>query len=223
MPDLICLVNADPVTLRRTAVLLSDAGFSVAALSSFEDAKEELRSLIPALLVADVRLGAFNGLHLAMRSRVSRPGLPVVITHTWPDPVLEMEANRQNVAFVVSPLKNPGFLRSVRAAIAGRPDAQSVLRQWLRKRLLRAEEAKVADRSARIVDLSYGGLRLAVDGDKELPAVFGVSLPARGVVIRASRVWGHLSPAANGFWCGASLMDLTASEMVAWRSFVDLI
>ena len=114
---LILLVHADPVVLRRIDVHLSDQGYRVAAVSSFQVAKEALQSAWPDLLMADIRLGAFNGLHLAARSRLDRPDLPVIITHASYDPVLETEAKRLGATFVVNPLENSEFLRHVRGAL----------------------------------------------------------------------------------------------------------
>ena len=83
MPALILLVDADRTILKKTEMLLSAQGHLVIAVSSFQEAKGLLNSVSPDLLIADVRLDAFNGLHLAARSRLDHPGLPVIITHAW--------------------------------------------------------------------------------------------------------------------------------------------
>ncbi len=113
----ILLVNGDPVALQRIEAYLSDEGYWVASVSSFQLAKELLHSVRPDLLMADIRLGAFNGLHLAARSRLDSPSLPVIITHASYDPVLETEAQRLGATFVVNPLENSEFLRHVRGAL----------------------------------------------------------------------------------------------------------
>src|SRR5262249_39644967 len=113
MASLILLVDADQKALKRTERLLSEAGHLVAAVSSFKEAKKLLHSVSPDLLIADVRLEAFNGLHLAVHTRQTHPHLPVLITHAWVDSVLENEAKRQNASFIVKPLENPDFLPTV--------------------------------------------------------------------------------------------------------------
>jgi len=88
----------------------------VLAVSSFQYAKHSLNVDPPDLLVADVRLEAFNGLHLAARSRIDNPGLPVIITNISPDTVLESQARDLGAIYIVNPLENPEFLQYVRAA-----------------------------------------------------------------------------------------------------------
>ena len=41
------------------------------------------------MLIADVRLGQFNGLQLLLRARADRPDVTAVITCSFPDKVLE--------------------------------------------------------------------------------------------------------------------------------------
>ena len=116
-PTRILLVNADPVILQRIDANLAGEGYEVVAVSSFQLAKQLLGSLAPDLLVADIRLEAFNGLHLAARSRFDHPSMPVIITHASYDRFLETQARRLGAAFIVNPLENPEFLQLVRAAL----------------------------------------------------------------------------------------------------------
>ena len=81
MPALILLVSSDPSARHRTDVLLSEAGHLVASASSLQQAKRLLGTVYPDLVIADVRLDAFNGLHIALRCRTDHPLLPVIITH----------------------------------------------------------------------------------------------------------------------------------------------
>src|SRR5206468_235239 len=104
------LVATDTKLLRRTEDLLSEAGYLVATAATFEHGTVLLTSLNPDLLVAEVRLGPFNGMHLAIRSRIDHPLLPVIITNATPDAVLETEARRHGAIFMVTPLTNPEFL-----------------------------------------------------------------------------------------------------------------
>ena len=73
MPALILLVSSDPSARHRTDVLLSEAGHLVASASSLQQAKRLLGTVYPDLVIAAVRLDAFNGLHIALRL----PGLEV--------------------------------------------------------------------------------------------------------------------------------------------------
>jgi len=116
--SLVVLVHTDPDVLNRAEALLYDAGYAVVSASSFHAARRALDCVEPDLLIADVRLDDFNGLHLAILSRFERPRTRVIITHACPDPVLENEARRCEAAFVVNPVANPEFLSSVRSALS---------------------------------------------------------------------------------------------------------
>src|SRR5262245_4666925 len=112
----ILLVNADPFALSRIETLLFNQGYGVVAVTSFEVGSELLRTLAPDMLIADVRLEAYNGLHLAARSHFALAARPIIVTHVLHDPVLERYAHALGASFIVNPLENPDFPRQVRSA-----------------------------------------------------------------------------------------------------------
>jgi DNA-binding NtrC family response regulator len=132
-PGVVLLVNADDVVLRRTEWNLARAGFSIAAVSSFEEARRLLAILEPDLLIADVRLGAFNGLHLAARSYLDRPDMPVFITYPQPDPIFERAAAKCRARFIVAPADNPDLVNEVQAALKAAIGAERVRLRRIRK------------------------------------------------------------------------------------------
>jgi DNA-binding response OmpR family regulator len=223
MPALILLVATDIKILRRTEDLLSDAGYLVATAATFEHATVLLTSLNPDLLVSEVRLGPFNGMHLAVRSRIDHPLLPVIITHATPDVVLETEARRHGAIFVVTPLDNPAFLPRVKEAIEDRGRRQPTIRRWPRKRIPGVVEAEVAKEPARLCNVSYGGLKLAFREARSLPDIFDVTVTAAGLTIKARPVWTAHSSTVDEYWCGAEVVDADPSQTSQWRGFVDTL
>jgi PleD family two-component response regulator len=115
-PTRILVANSDPFTLSQIDACLLSQGYGVVPVSTFQEATDLLHALSPDLIVADVCLGAFNGLHLAARSLHHNPSRPVIITHRSYDPVLDRDARDLGAAFIVKPLDNPNFLVQVRAA-----------------------------------------------------------------------------------------------------------
>jgi DNA-binding response OmpR family regulator len=98
---------------------LSDLGFQVSVTDNFIDARTGLMSA-PALLVTELRLGEYNGLHLVFRARSIRSDMAAIIRTQIADPLLQLEAERMGATFVLkttSPVE-------LRAAVA---------RTWLRK------------------------------------------------------------------------------------------
>jgi len=218
MSALVILVNADPRALRHTEALLSEQGYLVAAVTSYVKAAQLLESVTPDLLVADVRLGAYNGLQLAIRTRFDYPDVPVIVTHTCGDAVAEAEAKHYGAVFVSNPLDNPAFLPAVEAAIARRRRSQRPIRRWSRRAVPGVVEVNAAHSRAQILDMSYGGVRLAFADAPDLPTTFDITLPTANVTVKAHRVWTGRSDADDRFCCGAELVEAPEDD---WRRFVD--
>jgi len=93
-------------------VLRSVGGQEIEVRTDFESARQELDRHPPDLLVAQVRLGAFNGLHLAIRARGR--GLPTrAILIGEPDAVLENEAKEQNARYLTWPVEQETLAATV--------------------------------------------------------------------------------------------------------------
>ena len=95
------VVDADLAELRKTEQALEHAGFVVMGAGSFAQAKSLLVSITPEIVIADIKLEAFNGLHLAALCAVWRPATPFIATHNIYDTVLEADAKRLNASYVV--------------------------------------------------------------------------------------------------------------------------
>ena len=61
-------------------------------------------------MITDVRLGAFNGLQLAILARAVRPDTRVVVFSGFDDPVLKEEARRIGAAYLVKPVSGQDLL-----------------------------------------------------------------------------------------------------------------
>jgi DNA-binding response OmpR family regulator len=218
MSALVLVVHRDPRALRHTEALLSDQGLLVAALSSFTAAKHLLDSVMPDLLIADVRLERYNGLQLAIWNQMEHPDVPVIITSNHPDPITEAEARRYGASFVATPLENADFLPAVQDALAARRRALRPVRRWLRRPANAVVELEAADARAKILDLSYGGVRLAFKDAGPIPTMFNITLPFENMMVRALRVWTAESEDENETYCGA---ELTKADAERWRDFVD--
>ena len=79
MPYRALLAIPGSTTAAATRDLFARAGIDAVAVTSFEDAVTALNTSCPDLLAAAMRLGEFNGLHLALRAHALYPDLPVLI------------------------------------------------------------------------------------------------------------------------------------------------
>jgi DNA-binding NtrC family response regulator len=106
----ILVVDDMPEVLLMITELLSGAGYSVLAASTFEDGRRLAAGANPDLVLIDVRLGAYNGLQLAVREHVDHPLRPVIVMSGYADPVIEAEARRQGAEFLEKPVQPDGLL-----------------------------------------------------------------------------------------------------------------
>jgi two-component system response regulator RegA len=113
----VLVVDADRQALGELAVTLKKAGCDVIESESFRHALTVLANESPELVVVDIRLGEFNGLHLLLRIRSLGLSIPGLITSPFPDAVLEAEARRLGAAFMVKPLKPREVVPAIAALI----------------------------------------------------------------------------------------------------------
>ncbi len=109
----ILFVSGDAMMREYVEELLTDFGYTVNVADSFNDGKAWLLVESPALLIADIRLGDFNGLHLAWLRYFADPTRPSIVLHTRQDRSLEKEARKLNAPFVVLPVQEQRFMRLV--------------------------------------------------------------------------------------------------------------
>jgi two-component system, OmpR family, response regulator MprA len=108
------LVVDDDVAVRIERVkLLRDAAYCVSSAGDFREAVRALSTDPPDLLVTELRLGAFNGLHLVIRGHADHPEMAAIVLTNFPDPVLEAEAHRLDAAYVLKPVNPMALLRIV--------------------------------------------------------------------------------------------------------------
>ncbi len=111
----VLVVDVDATIVHSLAGALREAGYSALEATSFADAKRLLVTESPQVLVADVRLGQFNGLQLLMRAKEERPDTAAVITCAFPDVVLEAETRRFGGVFLLKPLDPQQVLTAIGA------------------------------------------------------------------------------------------------------------
>lgn len=124
------VVNPDAAALARQAIEVQAAGFGVIGVSGFAEARALIRARRPDVLLTTLRVGAYNGIHLAMFARMIHGPVPTIITGEA-DVVLQAEAERAGATYLVAPVQNVDLMTEiwstshcdgrsfVRAALAG--------------------------------------------------------------------------------------------------------
>jgi CheY-like chemotaxis protein len=119
----ILVVDDVPEMLAMMADLLSGAGYNVLAASTLEVATTLADGAQPDLVLIDVRLGAHNGLHLAVREKLRHPSRPLIVMTGHPDPILEAEAKRFGAEFLDKASPPETFLSVIAGMLANRQPA----------------------------------------------------------------------------------------------------
>ena len=107
----ILVVEDDVPLLEAIERSFREAGRRVVACSTFEEGRQALRTQRFAGLLTDVRLGAFNGLQLAVIARDLQPDMRLIVYSGFDDPVLRAEAERIRATYVVKPVTAGQLLR----------------------------------------------------------------------------------------------------------------
>ncbi len=194
--------------------------YAPVAVADFHDARSRVDSHCPDLLVTDLKLGEYNGLHLVVRGKVRNPAMRAVVLGE-PDMVLEKDAEREGAVYMTRPLDKILFQERVAGTLA----SMQAARRSPRKRITPLR-AFVGNVDARVHDVSYEGLRLEIPDTGALPEEwFLVRIPQFNVALSVHPVWVTRTPTAGAgspvVWCGARLATMDASVAAMWRSMVD--
>ena len=217
LPYRVLVLDDDEHALSGIVELLRDAGHNVTGAATYDAAKRLLAVSAFDLLVSDVRVRSFNGLHLVMQTRADHPETAIIIITGYDDPLIDLEANRYHADLVRKPIRPAEFLERVNDALS-RVRRQ---RRWPRKRVVGGFRVTVKGRPAAVVDVSYGGLRLELADGEELPDSFDVEVAGIGLHLEVEPVWLQSSSSTSGRVCGATLAAEHTPSARTWRAIVD--
>ena len=124
----VLVVEPDHVDRVLVHSALASAGFQVTTTNNYEDAHAVLLARPPLMLVTTIRLGAYNGLHLALRGRAENPALVVAVTSSVPDPVLQRDAEEIGATFVLKPVSERDLLAAIYRTALRQPDADGLMK-----------------------------------------------------------------------------------------------
>jgi len=217
MPTTVLLVNADPEERVAHTTALAAIADRVYAAGTFAQAKSALREGHPDVLVTQVRLGEFNGIHLALWGRQRLPALRCVIGGQS-DPNLEADAHAAGVTFLRDN-DIQTILQATREALV----REHPRRRWVRKPLASSLVAHILGSPALVLDVSYGGFRAKTHAPFRVEADtgFALDIPALGVRMDATCRWVTPLDASGPSWFGATVPDDQLRAGSRWRGLVD--
>jgi len=218
IPDRILIVEDHEATRRGLRELLTNAGYVVLAASTFAEGRQALAEQTPDLLIADLRLGEFNGLQLVATAPLA---VPSIIVTGFPDPVLEAQALKLGAHFITKPIAIEPLLTLIKSTIVSARQRQSrgSTRRWDRKPVAGKVSAEVEHAQARIVDVSYGGVKFEIERERSLPPSFRLTVANPALSIDVDLVWEARS--GDRWVCGAAISSGNAAAVHDWATLVD--
>jgi len=217
----ILIVDDNDAARTGLAKILERAEFTVFAAATFTEGRNALSTEEPDLLIADVRLGEYNGLQLL--ASATRAIAAIVITG-YPDPVLEADARRMGADYLVKPVSPASLVDLVRRKLSSEEPVFRPARKWERKQVSGMLPAKVGNEPARVLDISYGGLRLELERrpERPMPTSFTLDFPSSGLSVPVDVVW--TTRVGEEHWvCGASVVQAEDASARAWHGLVDAV
>lgn len=118
----------EPNLLQAVAIAsaLTDSWFDVTIADTFQKARTALTSGPPAVLVTEIRLAEYNGLHLVIYGKSIRSEMAAIVMSSEPDRTLETEAEALGATYMIKPVSckdvQAALLRTIsRLDIPARP------------------------------------------------------------------------------------------------------
>lgn len=106
----VLIVDDESPVLDAIRAAFERAGRTVTACRTFKEAREQLSTSSFDALVTDIRLGAFNGIQLAIIARHLDPDMAIVVFSGIDDPVLREEADKIGAPFLLKPVTSERLL-----------------------------------------------------------------------------------------------------------------
>ncbi|HET7617035.1 MAG TPA: response regulator [Vicinamibacterales bacterium] len=215
----VLVLEDDPLRLHRLVEMLRQREYSVVGVSTAAEARLRLDHWPADLMIVPMRVGTASGLQMILACRTKHPELAGMIITEQDPHVLDMDAWRHGIAVISSAADAESFLMVVAEQIAGIKRRQ----RWPRKRVMDQIPVNVAGSSGRVVDVSYGGLRMELpSADSTLPARVTIDLPELRLRIRAQLVWSARGEDGTSYVCGVAVAE-DAGTTLRWRQFVDRV
>jgi DNA-binding response OmpR family regulator len=111
----VLIVDDDEACLSGMKQLVEMAGHEALVASTFEEGRRVLRNAAPDMLIADVRLGSFNGLQLIATNALN---IPVIVISGFDDVVLQAEARAMGADYLVKPVSPAALLDRIEQKLA---------------------------------------------------------------------------------------------------------
>src|SRR5512145_883755 len=161
MAHKILIVDGNTATREDLVRLLADAGFETLTAATVPDAMRLLSTAQPHLLITEIRLDTYNGLHLV--AMAPKP-IPAIVITGYADRAVEADARRLGAEYLAKPV-SPGELYAAVQRALSTAAARGVFmppRRDPRSDVAPNTMVLVNDAPACLLDVSAGGARVEI-------------------------------------------------------------
>ena len=215
----VLVVDPNGAAREKLKRLLKSAGYEAVAVGTVRDGLQILRREGASLVISAVRVAGDNGLQLVAMG--PRP-VPGIIISDLSDRALAREARELGAEFVIRPVQPAALLSMVRHRLAGAaPSSGPETRMWARRPVQHRILALVEAMSARVIDVSYGGLRFEVDSSSSAFAGQSLRMTFQGVplAVDVDVIWKGST--GDGRWVYGA--EVHSQNRDRWGEFLNSI
>lgn len=218
MAHKILIVDDDEAIREFLTTLLTQAGYDTVTASTVPSALQVLQENRLDLLITDIRLDTYNGLHLI--AMAPKP-IPAIVVTGFADPSIEADARRLGADYLVKPV-DPSVLCELITQKLASAEQQGMFietRRALRRRIATPVSVRVGQQPGWLLDASESGVRLEVYCTTGLPPSLTLSFLESGVSLPVDVVWKRRKN--DTIWvCGAAIAHGAEPQ---WRALLDTL
>ncbi|HEY7056016.1 MAG TPA: response regulator [Vicinamibacterales bacterium] len=215
-PYHVLVAEDHPLTRHEIVSVLQQRDYSVLSVDTPIEVAQTLKRWPVDLLITGTRMGSWYGLQVILTGRASQPDLAAIIVSDGEGQADQLDAGRHRVTIARRPIASQEFLALVAERLASIQRRQ----RWPRKAVTSEVEVSMSGRCGRLIDVSYGGCRVQLEGGPVLASSMRMSLAAPRIDLNAALIWSAIS--ADGSSCVAGVsVDQDRDPIGPWRRFVD--
>jgi DNA-binding response OmpR family regulator len=220
MSQKILIVDDNTATRAELVKLLADAGFETLTAGTVPDAMRFLSTAQPHLLITEIRLDTYNGLHLI--AMAPKP-IPAIVITGYPDRAVEADARRLGAEYLSKPVSPGELFATIQRTLTTAATRGTFLppRADPRSEVPANTKVLVNDVPACLLDVSAGGARVEVQcapGDTvRSPLAFRIE--ELDIALPLEVMWKRRT-SDNTWLCGVSVAEDLRPE---WQAFLNAL
>jgi DNA-binding response OmpR family regulator len=220
MSQKILIVDDNPATRGDLVKLLVDAGFETMTAATVPEAMRAMTVTPPHLLITEIRLEGYNGLHLI--AMAPKP-IPAIVITGYADRGIEADARRLGAEYLAKPV-SPGELYATVQRTLNAAANRGVFmppRADPRSDVAPNTMVLVNDVPGCLLDVSAGGARIEIQcaPGATVQSPLAVRLEDRDVAMPLEVMWKRRT-SENTWVCGVAVAEDLRTD---WQAFLHAI